>query len=152
MEGGVIANVFLLGRDSRSPILNSYCMALRKTILIVEDEMTLSDALIEMLLLENFSCLQSRDGENALKIAFSKRPDLILLDFLMPGIGGASFLKSVREDDWGATVPIIVLTNLDGTDAQLTEAMRLYKPVRFLIKAEWKLCNIIKAIEAVLGA
>lgn len=125
-------------------------MAVQKTILIVEDEMTLSDALVEMLLLENFLCLSARDGEEALRIAFLKHPDLILLDFLMPGIGGASVLKNMREDKWGKTVPIIVLTNLDGTDDRLTEAMRLYKPVRFLIKAEWKLCNIIKTVEDAL--
>lgn len=112
--------------------------------------MILSAALVEMLLLENFLCLQVRDGEDALKIAFSKHPDLILLDFLMPGMSGANILKDIRKDDWGATVPIIILTNLDGTDAGLTEAVRLYKPVRFLIKAEWKLCDIIKAVEEVL--
>lgn len=112
--------------------------------------MTLGDALVRMLLLENFLCLQARDGEDALTLAFSNHPDLILLDFLMPGMDGVSVLEGIRKDHWGAKVPIIVLTNLDGTDVRLAKAMRLYKPARFLIKVEWKLCNIIKAIERAL--
>lgn len=122
-----------------------------KTILIIEDDLLHSNAIAAIVSLGKFAYLQSRDGEEALSIAFSKHPDLILLDLLMPGMSGMDILKNLREDSWGKKVPIIILTNLGATDGQLIKAVQMYEPAFHLIKSDWKLCDIVKKIEEVLG-
>ncbi len=125
-------------------------MATTKTILIIEDEILLGNAIATMVSLEKFAYIQARDGVEALGIAFSKHPDLILLDLLMPGMSGMNILKNLREDSWGKEVPIIIITNLNATDEQLLKAVRMYKPAFYLIKSDWKLCDLMKKIEEVL--
>jgi DNA-binding response OmpR family regulator len=124
---------------------------MQKTILTVEDEKPLRLAIMEALKAKNFLTLGAKDGEEGLEIALRDHPDLILLDLLMPVMDGMTMLKKVREDVWGKTVPVIILTNLNPTDEQVIEDMVTHKPLRYLVKADWKIFDVIKEINEVLG-
>lgn len=123
---------------------------MQKTILIVEDEKSLRNAIEDILHRQNFLYLEAKNGREGVEIALSKHPDLILLDLIMPEMDGMTALEKIRADDWGATVPIIILTNLSTTNEKLVNDMVTHKPMNYLIKSDWKLHDIIEMIEGIL--
>ena len=125
-------------------------MQTAKTILIVEDEKSLRDAIADILRLKDFLPLEARNGREGLELAFSRHPDLILLDLIMPAMDGITALKKIREDAWGEKVPIIILTNLSETKEQFVDNTVTHKSTYYLIKSDWKLHDIIKKIEEIL--
>ena len=121
-----------------------------KTILIVEDEKSLRSALVDFLHLKKYETLEAKNGREGIEIALSKHPDLILLDIIMPEMGGIATLEKIREDSWGKNVPIIILTNLSVSKEQLVDGKITNKPSYSLIKSNWKLHDIVKKIESIL--
>lgn len=77
-------------------------------ILVAEDEPDMAMGLRENLQFEGYEVLQASDGEQALDIALTQRPDLILLDIMMPKMDGFEVCRRVR--DRGFVMPIIMLT------------------------------------------
>lgn len=116
-----------------------------KTILIVEDERPLLKALTVKLLREGFKILQATDGEMGLSEALGKHPNLILLDIIMPKMDGLTMLNKLREDNWGKTVPIIVLTNLID-DAKISQSIR-NNDFDYLVKTDWKLEDVVRKVK-----
>lgn len=82
----------------------------RKTVLVVDDERDLVDILAFNLRREQYDVLSAFDGETAVEIARRKVPDLILLDLMLPGIGGLEVCRALRGDARTAGIPIIMLT------------------------------------------
>jgi two-component system alkaline phosphatase synthesis response regulator PhoP len=83
---------------------------MKETILIVEDEKDIARMLEYNLKKDGFSTLIAHDGEDALDSAFSKHPDLILLDLMLPGLGGLEVCKQLKLERKSATIPIIIVT------------------------------------------
>ena len=125
-------------------------MTAQKTILIVEDEKNLRDAIVDILKMKNFNPLEAINGREGVELAFLKHPDLILLDVVMPEMDGMAALKKIRADVWGANVPVIILTNLSANSEQLVENMVTYKPMYYLVKSDWKLHDVVEKIEEIL--
>ncbi len=101
--------------------------------------------------LNKFGLLEAKDGEEGLAIALREHPDLILLDLMMPKMDGMTMLKKVRADEWGRGVPVIILTNLNATDEHLVEDMITHKPLKYLIKSDWKIHDIVAEVNQALG-
>lgn len=120
-----------------------------KKILVIEDEKPLMLALHDKLTHEGFHILEAGDGEEGLRLALENHPDLILLDIVMPTMDGMTMLKKLREDTWGKTVPIIVLTNLSD-ETKITESMR-NNVYDYLIKANWKLEDLVQKVREKLS-
>lgn len=124
----------------------------KKKILIVDDERPILDALIEKFEREDFAKLFSAgDGEAGLAIALKEHPDLIILDILMPKMDGISMLKRLREDDWGRSAKVIILTNFDTTDEMLKEVTST-EPSYYLLKSNWQIEDVIGKTKEVLGS
>ena len=81
-----------------------------KTILIVDDEQPIRDILVYNLKKEGYNTIEASDGITAVDIAQQKRPDLILLDIMLPKLDGLSVCKRVKNS---LSVPIIMLTAKD---------------------------------------
>ncbi|MFQ3537243.1 MAG: response regulator transcription factor [Aggregatilineales bacterium] len=79
-------------------------------ILIVEDDVTLADTLVDNLQEEGYEVFSTRDGENALALIRSKLPDLIVLDIMLPTLDGLSVCRIIRKDPAMLHIPIIMLT------------------------------------------
>jgi len=116
-----------------------------KKILIVEDEAPILKALSDGLKREEFVVFEAKNGKEGLEAAFKNRPDLILVDILMPIMDGTVMLKELRKDEWGKLIPAIILTNLTNTE-KIEEALEegVYD---YLLKTDWKLEDIIKKIK-----
>jgi len=82
-------------------------------------------------------------------MAREKHPDLILLDIVLPQLDGLSVLDQLRSDDWGKSVPVIMLTNLTQVEAEEESLERGVKA--FLVKTDWKLEEVVQKIRDVLG-
>lgn len=126
-------------------------MQTQKTILIVEDEKSLRGAIVDILRLKNFLPLEAKNGKEGVELALLKHPELILLDLIMPEMDGMTALTMIRKDAWGATVPIIILTNLSAINGHALADAAARTPTHYLIKSDWKLHDIVKKIEEILG-
>lgn len=82
----------------------------KKTILIVDDEKPIVDILVYNLQKEGYNTLEAGDGISAVEIALNKRPDLILLDIMLPKMDGLTVCKKIRTT---LNVPILMLTAKD---------------------------------------
>jgi len=121
----------------------------RKVVLIVEDESSLMLVLHDRLQDEGFQVLKAEDGKEALALTLQEHPDLILLDLLMPVMDGVSMLKALREDAWGKTAHVIVLTNLGETEKR--EEVTALGVKDFLVKVDWKVEDVIQKIKETIG-
>jgi CheY-like chemotaxis protein len=118
-------------------------------ILIVEDEPILNKALTEFLTEEGFSVLNAFDGEEAIELTKTKKPDLILLDIILPKKDGYEVLDELRADEKTTKIPIILLTNLESAE-NIQKAFDR-GATTYLVKSNYKLEDIIKKIKEVLG-
>ena len=82
-----------------------------KTILIVDDEQPIRDILVYNLEKEGYKTIEAADGITAVNIALSEKPDLILLDIMLPKLDGLSVCKRIKNS---YNVPILMLTAKDG--------------------------------------
>ncbi|MBI5221908.1 MAG: response regulator [Candidatus Magasanikbacteria bacterium] len=121
----------------------------KKTILIVEDEVSLLNALRDKLTREGFVTLEAKNGEEGLEVALREHPDLILLDIIMPVMDGMTMLSKLRNDSWGKKVKVIILTNL--SDTEKVSAAMAKGTFDYLVKADWKLEEVIVKIKERLG-
>ena len=122
----------------------------KKRILIAEDEEAMIEALSKKFSHEGFEVIEAKDGEEALAAALEEKPDLVILDIIMPKMDGITLLKKIREDkSWGAGVPVIILSNLSDTD-NVSEAAR-YHVFDFLVKTDWHLDDVVKLVKEKLN-
>ena len=88
-------------------------MATGKTILIVDDDHELSDGLRVVLEKQGFRVLQARDGQQGKQVIYQHRPDLVILDMMMPRMGGYPVLEHFRDKK--DAPPIIMITANEGS-------------------------------------
>lgn len=115
-----------------------------KTILIIEDELPLLRVMTRKFEKEGLAILQAKDGIEGLAMAKSHHPDLILLDLLLPGLKGMEVLRELRRDEWGSTVPVIILTNLSDS-GKVAEALA-HDVGDYLVKSDWMLADLAKKV------
>ena len=87
-------------------------------LLVVDDEPNLVDLLATSLRFAGFEVATARNGSEALRVAPEFRPDLLVLDVMMPGIDGFSVVRRLRQD--GMSVPVVFLTARDATEDKVT--------------------------------
>jgi CheY-like chemotaxis protein len=118
-----------------------------KKILIVEDDIILQMAIVKAIEDEGFDVLEAVDGEEALYNIETEKPDLVLLDLLLPKKTGWRVLKEIREhkSEPIRDIPVIVLTAI-GEDKSLKECSK-YGIDDYLIKSEYSLDTVIEKIK-----
>ena len=79
----------------------------QQTVLVVDDEAAIAEAVRARLSSEGFEVLVAADGPQALEIAERERPDLVVLDLMLPGMDGLEVCKRIQRDRW---VPVLMLT------------------------------------------
>jgi len=117
----------------------------KRTILVVEDEGLLRELMAEKLRFEGFNTIEASDGDEGLAVALKEHPDLIVLDLLMPKMGGMEVLRHLREDEYGRGIPVIIVSNLSGKEDIAEGAEK--GAVEYLIKANFSLDEIVDKIK-----
>jgi len=116
-----------------------------KKVLVVEDDVALRNVLRDKLKHENFAVVVADDGEKGLRVALKEKPDLILLDILMPKMNGVEMMAKLRQEPWGKIVPVLLLTN-DSNPDHMRDTLK-DNAVDYLIKADWDLDSVIRIIK-----
>ena len=121
----------------------------KKIVLVVEDDATTASALLSQLESAGLGVLVARDGRAGLALALEKHPDLILLDLQMPKMDGRTMFMELSRDQWGMSVPVIILTTTANPDI-------IVQTVRdgvsdYLVKADHSIHDVVKKVKERLG-
>jgi len=119
-----------------------------KKILFIEDESALQKTFGEILKQEGYEMISALDGETGLRLAKSEKPDLILLDLILPKMHGFDVLKKIKEDKEIKNIPVIVLTNLE--DIKDVDRAIGLGATTYLVKAQYSLEEIVEKIKNAL--
>jgi len=110
--------------------------------LIVEDDALLSGVLTKTFAENGFKVIGVENGLDVLDIAKKQKPDIILLDLIIPGLDGFGVLKQLKNDKDTKDIPVVVISNLDG-EADVKSA-KVLGADEYFIKANTKLKKILK--------
>lgn len=121
-----------------------------KRILVVEDTELLRRMYRDRLVQDGYEVADAPDGLAALGIIRDQHFDLILLDLIMPRMGGIQVLEAVKQDPRTQSIPVVVLTNL-GEEATIEHAVSL-GAVDYLIKNETRPADVSEKVKLVLDA
>lgn len=125
-------------------------MAKQKKVLVIDDEKVLMELLVSKMQQAGFAALGARDGQEGLDMALKEKPDLILLDIVMPKMDGITMIKKLREDKWGKSAPVIVLSNLN--TAESVERSMAAGVFDYLVKVDYSLDDLVEIAKKKLGA
>lgn len=120
-------------------------------ILLIEDDPMLTELYQVKLEMEGFQATVATDGESGLKQSKKLKPDLILLDIMLPKLNGFAVLKELKANRGTAAIPVIVLTNLGGEKADNDKKLALSLGAsQFLVKTFHLPDDIIGSVKSTL--
>ena len=120
-----------------------------KVILLVDDDLTLREMYEERLKAEGFDIIQASNGEEAMAKAKESKPNIILLDIMMPKINGFDVLKEIKGDPELKDIPVIILTALI-QDVDKLQGKKL-GAADYIVKSETMPGEVIQKIHAAMG-
>lgn len=120
-----------------------------KTILLVDDDLTLREMYEERLKAEGFSIVQATNGNEALQKARESKPNVVLLDIMMPKVNGFDVMREMKADPELKEIPIIVLTALI-QDVDRVQGKKL-GATDYIVKSETMPGEVIAKIKNAIG-
>jgi len=119
-----------------------------KNILLIEDDPFLIDIYATKLKEEGYSLNVAEDGEEGLRLLKQKKPDLLLLDIVLPNFNGWEILRRVKKSDALKDLKVIILSNLGEKD-EIEKGLSL-GATKYLVKAHYTPTEVIKEIKKIL--
>ncbi len=117
-------------------------------ILIIEDDKFLRELIVKKLAREGYQAIEAADGEEGVRMTKSEKPDLVLLDLILPGIDGFEALIRIRKEKENINIPVIILSNL-GQKEDIEKGLKL-GATDYLIKAHFSPGEIIEKVSSIL--
>lgn len=118
-------------------------------VLIADDDMTLHEMYAERLRAEGFVIVSAYDGEEAIEKAYKEKPDILVLDIMMPKVNGIDVMKKLREDEQTKGIPVILLTALA---QEINKIKSMMGPKdQYLVKSDIMPGQVIAAIRKSLS-
>ncbi len=121
----------------------------QKKILIIDDDPMIARMYQERFSRDGFEVVLAFNGEEGLEKAEKEKPDIILLDMMMPKMNGYEMLKALREKKEITSIPVIILSSL-GADPELIEKSKQLDVVDVIDKAAVPAKEVIERVKAVL--
>ena len=118
-------------------------------VAIVEDDQAISQMYRIKFETEGYQVETASNGKLGLELTEKMRPDIILLDLMMPEMNGDEMLKQLRKTDWGKDIKVIVLTNVGEQEAP--EGLSELGVRRFIVKAEMTPRQVAEMVKAELA-
>ncbi|OGZ96837.1 MAG: hypothetical protein A3J10_03490 [Candidatus Sungbacteria bacterium RIFCSPLOWO2_02_FULL_54_10] len=119
-----------------------------KRILFIEDESALQKAVGTVLLEEGFEVYAAVTGEEGLALARREKPDLILLDLILPEKDGFAVLDALKKDPETSRIPVIIMSNLEASEDVQKALDR--GAMTYLVKMNYKLEEVVEKITNIL--
>ena len=123
-------------------------MAKAKTIIIVEDDKFLLGILSDRFEAEGFMVIQAMNGSEAVKKTGEARPDLVLLDLILPELNGFEVMEKLKADARTKNIPVIILSNL-GSEEDMERGKKL-GAVDYLVKAYFTPDEIVQKVRGAI--
>lgn len=120
----------------------------KKIILLAEDDKFISKAYKDGLERAGFKVVTALDGLETIKKAKQVKPDIILLDIIMPRLDGFEVLKQIKADDELKDIPVLITSNL-GQESDIKKGKK-FGAADYLIKADWSMREMIMKINKYL--
>jgi DNA-binding response OmpR family regulator len=117
---------------------------------LAEDDKFISLAYKDGLARQGFEVIHAPDGAEAVKLAKSEKPDIILLDLIMPEKNGFEALEELKADNETKDIPVIILSNL-GQETDIKKGREL-GAVDYLIKSNYAITEVVAKLEKYLNA
>lgn len=117
-------------------------------VVIVEDQPSLAEIYKTRLELNGYPCVVANDGIEALVAIEKNRPELVMLDLMMPKLSGDQVLKVMRSTDWGEDIKVLIISNLN--EAEAPAGLRDLGIVDYLIKANLSNDQIDQIVGSIL--
>jgi DNA-binding response OmpR family regulator len=117
-------------------------------ILIVEDEVALAKVLEEKFTKEGFDVKLAMDGEAALTVCAKFKPEMVLLDIILPKMRGLEVLEKLKEDEELKDIPVIILSNLD-SDEDIKKALGL-GALDYFVKTQHMIGEVVEKVRGYL--
>jgi DNA-binding response OmpR family regulator len=118
-------------------------------ILIVEDEDSLAKVLAEQFEGDGFTVVTAKNGEEGIELALKEKPDVMVVDLIMPRMDGMTMLRKLKEDEVGKKIPAVILTNLNDVSSTADAlSMGIYD---YLVKTDWELPELVKFVKRKIG-
>ncbi len=121
-----------------------------KKILLIEDNESYLSILSQKFTYEKFEVITAKDGDEGIKMALDNKPDIVLIDLLLPKKNGVQIMEALRQNEWGKNVPLIILTNVNPDD-EILATITKNKPAYYLVKPEVKLDDILEKVRSLLN-
>ncbi|HUP26601.1 MAG TPA: response regulator [Candidatus Limnocylindrales bacterium] len=118
-------------------------------IAIIEDDQAISQMYRIKFEAEGYDVETAENGKLGLELAQTLKPDIILLDLMMPEMNGDEMLQKLRATDWGKAMPVIILTNMGEQEAP--EVLKQLGVRRFIVKAEMTPRQVAEMVKAELA-
>lgn len=118
-------------------------------ILIIEDDTAICNMYQFKLEHQGFKVECAENGVIGLEKSKELKPDLILLDLMMPEMSGDEMLEKLRQTDWGARIRVVILTNLSKSEAP--SSLRFLNVDRYIVKAHQTPSQVVEIVEEVLS-
>ncbi len=119
-------------------------------ILIVDDDALLVRMYQKKLENDGYIVATADDGETALQKVQELKPDLILLDIMMPKVNGLQVLAILKEDKETSSIPVILLTNVGSSDEDVNRGLEL-GAVAYLVKAGNRPSTVVAKVKEILA-
>lgn len=116
-----------------------------KSILVVDDEEDLRGVLEQKFTDEGFTVFTAKNGKEAIDVALKNKPDMIVLDIVMPEMNGFEMLSELQKDEWGKNVPVIFLTNSSSLET-ISKAVE-FSSAEYIVKTDIGLDEIVKRVK-----
>lgn len=124
---------------------------MKHNVLIVEDDKILQEMYCERFEMDGFSVEKAETGKEGLKSLEKKRPDIILLDILMPDMNGLEMLKEMKKKRELRDIPVILLTNLGESKIDMDPELSFALGIKdYLIKTKHTPDNVVKRVRQIL--
>ncbi|HVI60890.1 MAG TPA: response regulator [Candidatus Saccharimonadales bacterium] len=122
---------------------------MKQKIAIIEDEAAIAEMYRFKLEQRGYQVECALDGKRGLALVKNFRPDLILLDLMMPELTGDAMLEKVRAEEWGGDIRVIVLTNISKDEAP--SRLRFLNVDRYIVKAHHTPTQVASIVGEILN-
>lgn len=130
-------------------VLCSMFQDIMSTILFIEDEAAAQKTLSDVLTREGYTVISALDGDTGVKMAENKKPDLILLDLILPKLDGFEVLSQLKTSNITRDIPVIILTNLERME-DVEKALELGAKT-YLTKANYSLSEVVEKVKKAIA-
>ncbi len=122
----------------------------KSKIAIIEDDQAISQMYRIKFESEGYTVETAENGALGLELAEKMKPDIILLDLMMPEMNGDEMLEQLRKRPWGKDIKVIILTNVG--EQEIPESVRSHNVSAFILKADMTPRQVVEVIKKQLAA